>query len=146
MVVLENAEEWEDDEKQPVPAPGEMLRIPGSIVSFVERLDDELTRSLQHIDPHTVEYIDRLVEEGALYTDIVRAMLYVEHLKNNPKLELSQDILNRVVMRRLEHVYFKVGFVSNVITTYPVADPMPCSLLRWSPSSRTTPGKRYRPR
>jgi translation initiation factor 3 subunit C len=108
MAVLENAEEWEDDEKQPTPAPGEILRIPGSIVSFVERLDDELTRSLQHIDPHTVEYIDRLVDEGALYLCIVKGMLYVEGLMKNPQLEISKESLNRVVMRRLEHVYFKV--------------------------------------
>jgi translation initiation factor 3 subunit C len=58
LVVIENAEEWEDDDKAPVPTPGERLKIPGSIVSYVERLDDELTRSLQHIDPHTAEYID----------------------------------------------------------------------------------------
>lgn len=108
MVVLENAEEWEDDDKQPTPAPGEVLRIPGSIVSFVERLDDELTRSLQHIDPHTAEYIDRLVDEGALYINIVKGMLYVENLAKDPKLETSQESINRVVMRRLEHVYFKV--------------------------------------
>lgn len=106
MFVIENAEEWEDDEKQPNPAPGEILKIPGSIVSLVERLDDELTRSLQNIDPHTAEYIDRLVDESVLYKSIVRAMLYVEDLN---KLETSQDSLNRVVMRRLEHVYFKVS-------------------------------------
>lgn len=108
MVVLENAEEWEDDEKPPVPAEGERLRVPGSIVSFVERLDDELTRSLQHIDPHTAEYIERLTDEGALYTNIVRGMIYVEDLAKDPKLEISQEATNRVVMRRLEHVYFKV--------------------------------------
>ena len=109
MAVLENAEEWEDDEKQPDPGPGEILRIPGSIVSFVERLDDELTRSLQHIDPHTVEYIDRLVDEKALYTSIVKGMLYMESLAKNTQLGISKENLNRVVMRRLEHVYFKVS-------------------------------------
>ena len=108
MVVVENAEEWEDDEKPPQPAAGEKLRIPGSIVSIVERLDDELTRSLQHIDPHTAEYIERLSDEQALYTNIVRSLLYVEDLKKDAALETSQDGANRVVMRRLEHIYFKV--------------------------------------
>ncbi|KAI9876418.1 MAG: Translation initiation factor 3 subunit c, partial [Pleopsidium flavum] len=107
MVVLENAEEWEDDEKPPQPTPGEKLRIPGSIVSSVERLDDELTRSLQHIDPHTAEYIERLGDEQALYTNVVRALLYVETLKKDPKLEIPQESTNRIVMRRLEHIYFK---------------------------------------
>lgn len=108
IVVLENAEEWEDDEKPPQQVPGEKLRIPGSIVSCVERLDDELTRSLQHIDPHTAEYIERLGDEQALYTKIVRAQLYVENLKKDAKLEVPQESANRIVMRRLEHIYFKV--------------------------------------
>jgi translation initiation factor 3 subunit C len=108
IVVIEGAEEWEDDEKVPTITPGEIFRIPGSVVSFVERLDDELTRSLQHIDPHTAEYVERLTDEALLYAQLVRALIYVENLKKNPSLDLPQDALNRVVMRRLEHVYFKV--------------------------------------
>jgi translation initiation factor 3 subunit C len=109
LVVIENAEEWEDDDKQPTIAAGEKFKIPGSIVSYVERLDDELTRSLQHIDPHTAEYIDRLSDEGALYNNIVRTLLYTENLRKDETLQVPQDSLNRVVMRRLEHVYFKVS-------------------------------------
>ena len=108
LVVLENAEEWEDDDKAPTAAPGERLRIPGSIVSIVERLDDELTRSLQHIDPHTAEYIERLIDEQALYNSIVRALIYIEGLKRDSKLEITQESINRLVMRRVEHIYFKV--------------------------------------
>ena len=109
LVVLENAEEWEDDDKAPTAAPGEKLRIPGSIVSIVERLDDELTRSLQHIDPHTAEYIERLSDEQALYNNVVRALIYIEGLKRDPKLEITQESINRLVMRRVEHVYFKAS-------------------------------------
>ncbi|KAL9073740.1 MAG: hypothetical protein Q9161_002778 [Pseudevernia consocians] len=115
LVVVENAEEWDDDEKPPQPAAGEKLKIPGSVVSVVERLDDELTRSLQHIDPHTAEYIERLQDEQALYTDILRALLYVENLKRDGKLEQSEDAANRVVMRRLEHVYFKPAQVVHIL-------------------------------
>jgi translation initiation factor 3 subunit C len=107
IVVVENAEEWEDDDKLPPIGEGNIFRIPGSVVSFVERLDDELTRSLQHIDPHTAEYVERLTDEALLYAQLVRALIYVESLKRNASLELPQDALNRVVMRRLEHVYFK---------------------------------------
>jgi translation initiation factor 3 subunit C len=114
-IVTEGAEEWEDDEKQPTLVPGEALRIPGSIVSFIERLDDELTRSLQHIDPHTAEYIDRLSDEQALYNNIVRTMLYVEELGKSDKSEPRQDSINRVVMRRLEHVYFKPSQVVTIL-------------------------------
>jgi len=118
MIVLENAEEWEDDDKPPQPAAGESLKIPGSVVSVVERLDDELTRSLQHIDPHTAEYIERLKDEQALYSNILRALLYIENLKKDSKLELSDDGANRIVMRRLEHVYFKVCFLHEDVLLY----------------------------
>jgi translation initiation factor 3 subunit C len=109
LVVIETAEEWEDDDKAPTITPGEKFKIPGSIVSYAERLDDELTRSLQHIDPHTAEYIDRLSDEGVLYNNIVRTLLYVEGLSKDTSLQIPQDGLNRIVMRRLEHVYFKVS-------------------------------------
>ena len=109
LVVVEGAEEWDNDEKQPTFTPGEIFKVPGSIVSFVERLDDELTRSLQHIDPHTDEYVDRVRDEGGLYANIVRSLIYEERLRDNPKLDAAQrDNINRIVMRRLEHVYFKV--------------------------------------
>lgn len=114
-VVTEGAEEWEDDEKAPQPTPTEPVRVPGSIVSFVERLDDELTRSLQHIDPHTAEYIERLSDEQQLYNNIVRALSYVENLNDKEKTDSRQDSVNRVLMRRLEHIYFKPSQVVTIL-------------------------------
>lgn len=114
-VVTEGAEEWEDDEKPPQVAPGETLRVPGSVVSFSERLDDELTRSLQHIDPHTAEYIERLSDEQHLYNNIVRTLVYVESLQQREKTQPRQEGINRVLMRRLEHVYFKPSQVVNIL-------------------------------
>ncbi|KAJ3474067.1 hypothetical protein NLG97_g10008 [Lecanicillium saksenae] len=111
-IVVENAEEWDDDEKPPVLAAGDKyIKVPGSIVSYVERLDDELTRSLQSIDPHTPEYIERLQDESALYNIIFRGMLYYEYLRKDTTLDTPQDSVNRIVMRRLEHVYFKPAAV-----------------------------------
>ncbi|KAI1134847.1 eukaryotic translation initiation factor 3 subunit 8 N-terminus-domain-containing protein [Hypoxylon sp. FL0543] len=115
-VVIENAEEWDDDEKPPTLQPGEKyIKIPGSIVSYVERLDDELTRSLQNIDPHTSEYIERLTDEGSLYNVIFRGLLYYETLSKDESLQTPQDSLNRIVMRRLEHVYFKPAQVVKIL-------------------------------
>ncbi len=115
-IVIENAEEWEDDDKAPTLQPGEKyIKIPGSIVSYVERLDDELTRSLQSIDPHTSEYIERLTDEGSLYNIIFRGLLYYELLRQDTALEIPQDSLNRIVMRRLEHVYFKPAQVVKIL-------------------------------
>ncbi|KAI1799143.1 eukaryotic translation initiation factor 3 subunit C [Daldinia bambusicola] len=115
-IVIENAEEWDDDEKPPTLQPGEKyIKIPGSIVSYVERLDDELTRSLQSIDPHTSEYIERLTDEGSLYNVIFRGLLYYETLAKDTSLQTPQDSLNRIVMRRLEHVYFKPAQVVKIL-------------------------------
>ncbi|KAH7041557.1 eukaryotic translation initiation factor 3 subunit 8 N-terminus-domain-containing protein [Microdochium trichocladiopsis] len=115
-IVIEGAEEWEDDEKAPtIPAGEKYLKVPGSVVSYVERLDDELTRSLQSIDPHTSEYIDRLTDEAALYNVILRGLLYYENLLRDKSLEIPQDSLNRIVMRRLEHVYFKPSQVVKIL-------------------------------
>ncbi|KAJ5156762.1 Eukaryotic translation initiation factor 3 subunit C [Penicillium capsulatum] len=115
IVVSEGADEWEDDEKQPQIAEGETFQIPGSIVSYIERLDDELTRSLQQIDPHTAEYIERLSDEQQLYNNVVRTQLYSESLNTGDKNDTRQDGVNRVVIRRLEHVYFKPSQVVSIL-------------------------------
>lgn len=115
-IVTEVAEEWDDDEKQPNPAAGETFKIPGSVVSLLERLDDELTRSLQQTDPHTAEYIDRLSDEQVLYTDIVRTLIYIETInKKLEKAEALQENVNRTAIRRLEHIYFKPTQVVKIL-------------------------------
>ncbi|RUP45467.1 eukaryotic translation initiation factor 3 subunit 8 N-terminus-domain-containing protein, partial [Jimgerdemannia flammicorona] len=98
--IRENVEEIDDDDKDLVPPAGSVLSIRGSIVSFVDRLDDEFTKSLQNIDPHTTEYVDRLKDETGLYAVIVRAQAYFE-------MHGMEESTCRVVMRRLEHVYYK---------------------------------------
>ncbi|KAK0738266.1 eukaryotic translation initiation factor 3 subunit 8 N-terminus-domain-containing protein [Schizothecium vesticola] len=115
-IVIEGAEEWDDDEKAPTLEDGQKyIRIPGSIVSFIERLDDELIRSLQSIDPHTSEYIDRLSDEGSLYNVIFQGLLYYEMLREDASLEVPQDSVNRIMQRRLDHVYFKPSQVIKIL-------------------------------
>ncbi|KAF7965383.1 hypothetical protein HWV62_14080 [Athelia sp. TMB] len=77
-----------------------VVRIRGSIISFVDRLDDEFTKSLQNIDPHGTEYVDRLKDEKVLYCTICRAEAFYEQTK-------QEEPLARVIMRRLEHIYSK---------------------------------------
>jgi len=113
-VVIEGAEEWEDDDKVPVlGADDKYIKVPGSVVSYIERLDDELTRSLQSIDPHTSEYIDRLTDEADLYNIILQGLLYYETVRKDASLEIPQESINRIIQRRLDHVYFKVCDVDN---------------------------------
>jgi translation initiation factor 3 subunit C len=97
-------EEYDESiERVPQAEPGGVIRIRGSVISFIDRLDDEFTRSLQNIDPHGTEYIERLRDEKSLYQSICRAQCYFE--KSN-----QENPLARVTSRRLEHIYSKVSF------------------------------------
>lgn len=101
--VEENLEFEYDEllERTPEKEENKTVRIRGSVISFVDRLDDEFTRSLQNIDPHGTEYIERLRDEKVLYTSICLAQSYFEKYSR-------EDALARVIMRRLEHIYYKV--------------------------------------
>lgn len=88
-------------ERSPKTEEGGIVRIRGSVISFVDRLDDEFTRSLQNIDPHGTEYIERLRDEKVLYKSICLAQSYFERASRD-------EARARVIMRRLEHVYYKV--------------------------------------
>lgn len=101
FVVLEETVDYDDqEERAPDPDPTQKLQVRGSIISLLDRLDDEFTKSLQNIDPHTSEYIERLKDEKELYCTIVRAQSYLE------RVELHAAV-GKAVMRRLEHVYCK---------------------------------------
>lgn len=104
--VIESAPEPEDLEAGPQPGPDGVKEIPGSVSSLIERLDDELTRALQQIDPHTIEYVDRLGDENELYILMLRAQCYLEvNLKNI--VPSSSESLCRLLVRRLDHLYYK---------------------------------------
>lgn len=87
-----------------------VVEVRGSIISFVERLDDEFTKSLQNIDPHTTEYVERLRDEKYLYQTIIRGQKYFEAVK-------QVDSLSRILMRRLEHIYGKQDNIIQALET-----------------------------
>jgi translation initiation factor 3 subunit C len=88
-------------ERSPQTEAGGIVRVRGSIISFVDRLDDEFTKSLQNLDPHGTEYVDRLKDEKSLYVTICLCQIHYEKSS-------QQAPLFRVLMRRLEHIYSKV--------------------------------------
>ncbi|PWN54170.1 hypothetical protein IE53DRAFT_383254 [Violaceomyces palustris] len=101
-VVKEETDDYDDEvDRQPNQnGEGAVVAVRGSIISFIDRLDDEFTKSLQHIDPHTTEYVERLSDEKKLYETIVLGQLYFESAE-------QRDALSRSTIRRLEHVYSK---------------------------------------
>lgn len=100
-VVCEAAPVPDDIAKLPKPTAEGKILVPGSIASFIERLADEISFHLLSLDPHSTEYVERLRDEASLYQMIVRAQLYYEPIKK------ASSELCRVVLRRLENVYYK---------------------------------------
>ncbi|EDO16512.1 hypothetical protein Kpol_513p28 [Vanderwaltozyma polyspora DSM 70294] len=78
--------------------------ILGSILSFVDRLDDEFTKSLLNTDPHSSDYLIRLRDEQAIYNLILRTQLYLEATLPEDR---QIDLLSRIFVRRLNHIYYK---------------------------------------
>ncbi|KAF8070237.1 eukaryotic translation initiation factor 3 subunit 8 N-terminus-domain-containing protein [Lyophyllum atratum] len=102
--IQELTDDYDESIERSPATEGGVVRIRGSIISFIDRLDDEFTRSLQNIDPHGTEYVDRLKDEKVLYCTICRAQAFYEKTKQD-------EPLGRVVMRRLEHIYSKPNAV-----------------------------------
>lgn len=101
-IVREEVGDYDEQEERAPTADRPTVEIRGSLLSLVERLDDEFTRSLKDIDPHAIEYVERLKDETKVYVSLARACSYCE--KTN-----ASESLNRLIMRRLEHVYNKVS-------------------------------------
>ncbi|WRT69433.1 eukaryotic translation initiation factor 3 subunit C [Kwoniella shivajii] len=108
-VVQETVGEYDDlVEREPTAVNGkkERVAVAGSLISLLESLDNEFTKTLQHTDAHEKgsDYIERLREETPLYTLIVKAQSLFER-------ENLSDSSARAVMRRLEHVYAKPNII-----------------------------------
>ena len=115
-VVQEVVREEYDDLEERAPdtnGSGPTVQIRGNVVSLVERLDDEFYKSLQNIDPHASEYVERLKDEKLVYDAIVRSIAYYEKApENGGKGPDGENCLSRVLLRRLEHIYSKVSRLS----------------------------------
>lgn len=75
-------------------------------MAFVERLDDEFTKSLQSIDPHTQEYVQRLQDESSFLELAERVQNYYEKAGKMKRAA-------RIAARRVEHIYYKLDVNDN---------------------------------
>eukprot|EP01134_Creolimax_fragrantissima_P000740 CFRG0740T1 len=90
----------EDEEVYEVTESNPVMKVAGDLMSFIERLEEELTRSLQIIDPHTQEYVNRLQDELTMMEVIKKTQKILE-------AEGHEETICRVYIRLIDHMYFK---------------------------------------
>lgn len=130
--VVEEVEEY-DQEIERVPGQGseadnKRVKVRGSLISLLENVDNEFTKTLQNTDQHGTEYVERLREEKPLYKTIVKAQQLFER-------EALEDQTARAIMRRLEHVYCKPDIIVDVLEKAASSNPLSARDLVYSLST-----------
>jgi translation initiation factor 3 subunit C len=90
----------EDEEDETVPTDPNLLKLVGSMENYLMRLEDEYTKSLQRINPHTQDYVVRLSDEAFLLELAEGMQKYFERVNNTVAA-------SEVALLRVEHQYYK---------------------------------------
>ncbi|KAK3221194.1 hypothetical protein Dsin_008219 [Dipteronia sinensis] len=69
------------------------IRVWGNLVAFVEKIDTEFFKSLQSIDPHTREYVERLRDDPMLLVLAQDYLVWSGEFKSAAKVALRQPDL-----------------------------------------------------
>jgi translation initiation factor 3 subunit C len=77
-----------------------IIKVMGNLYSLMTRLDEEYTKGLQKINPHTEEYVERLRMESQLVTLCGLVQRYYER---------ANDLATaaKVALLCIEHIYYK---------------------------------------
>eukprot|EP01035_Chromulina_nebulosa_P020205 gene20205-26227_t len=95
------SEEGKDDFVKPVVDDNTgSIKVVGSLETFLTRLDEEYTKSLQQINPHTQEYVSRLADEASLMELSESIRFYYIRLNN-------YSVAANIALLHVEHIYYK---------------------------------------
>ncbi len=76
------------------------MRVVGSLDIYLNHLEEEYTKSLQHINPHTSEYVTRLRDESTVVS-LAAAVGGYYHRIGDPAASAMAKLLE------LQHIYYK---------------------------------------
>ena len=97
---IKKKEEEEEEEEETVKVNPNLLKLVGSMDNYLVRLEDEYTKSLQQINPHTQDYVIRLSDEAHLLELAEGMQKYYERINDHASA-------SEVALLRMEHQYYK---------------------------------------